>query len=86
PLALHVDRDAVLLQRAIGERRDAGGAILRLERGKDAAAIMFEKKGDIWTCHRKTPHHIEAGGIFAAARAQELAAGGHARKQFLDHD
>jgi hypothetical protein len=86
PFALEIDRDAVLGQRAVGEAGDALGAgfvTLDVER---LAPVMLDREGDVGPRHGEALHHVEAGGIFGARRAQELAARGDAGEQLLDAD
>ena len=47
-------------------------------------AVMLEREADLRPRHRQPLHDIEAGGIFAARRAQELAPRRHLGEQLLD--
>ena len=46
--------------------------------------IMLEREADLGPRHREAAHHIEAGGVFAARRAQELAPRRHPGEQLFD--
>ncbi len=47
---------------------------------------MLEGEADVGPGHGEPLHDVEAGGIFGALRAQELAAGGDPGEQGLDPD
>ena len=47
---------------------------------------MFERKADFGARHGEAADDIEAGGIFGARAAQELAACGHLGEKLLDPD
>ncbi len=83
-LALEVDRDAVPGEIAIGERGDALGTGLAALHREHAPSVMLDREGDVGPRHRQPLHDIEAGAIFGARRAQELAARRHAGEQLLD--
>ena len=81
-----VDGEAVFGEVAVGQRRDARRPVLVGLDRQGAAAVMFEGEADIGPGHGEPLHHVEAGAIFAALGAQELAAGGDAGEQILDGD
>ena len=45
---------------------------------------MLQREADIGACHGEPSHDIEAGGVFAARCAQELAARGNLREDLFD--
>ena len=59
------------------------GAVGRLDR-QAAAAVMIEAEGDVGPGHRQPLHRVEAGGIFGARAAQELAPRRHLVEQPFD--
>ena len=83
-LALEIDPDAVLRERAVGQRGDALGPGLAALHPERTPSVMLQRKGDVGPRHCEALHHVDARGIFCARRAQEFAACGHAREQPLD--
>ncbi len=84
PLALEIDRDAVVEQGAVGERRDARGPRLAALDAEHTAPVMLDREGQLGPRHRETLHHVEARGIFGSRRPQEFAPRRHALEQRLD--
>ena len=81
-----IDGEAVLRELAVGQRRDPGRAVLAGLDRQGAAAVMLEGEADVRPRHGEPLHDIEAGAIFAALGAQELAPGGNPGEQLLDGD
>ena len=85
-LALHIDRHRVVGERAIGERGDPVRLRLPPRHGQRPSPLVLDAEADIGTCHRQTTDDIDAGGIFRAARAEELPPRGYAREEVLGND
>ena len=85
PVAGAVDADPVALELVGQQLGDARRRLGGLQR-QDPPAVMIEGEADIAPRHRQPLHRIEAGGIFGARRAQELAPRGHLVEQPLDPD
>ncbi len=85
PVADAVDADAVPVELMAEQRRDPRRRLGRLQR-QDPPPVMVEGEGDIAPRHRQPLHRVEAGGIFGARRAQELAPRRHLVEQALDPD
>ena len=79
-----IDGDAVRGEIAIGEGGDPGGPVLARRDAQHAPPVMVEAEGDVRARHGEALHDIEAGGIFAADRTEELAACRHLREQIRD--
>ena len=77
--------DTILDQHSIRERRNARRLILSLHR-KRAPPVMLDRKANVGPRHRKTFYDIDASGIFAARRAEELAARRDFFEQPFDQD
>ena len=84
-VASAVDADAVTVELVAEQLGDPRRSIGGLER-QDSPAVMIEREPDVAPRHRQPLHRVEAGGIFGARAAQELAAGGHLVEQPLDPD
>jgi hypothetical protein len=76
-----IQRNTIFRQRAVGQRRHPFGARLPRRHGQRAAAVMLQREAHVRPRHRQAFHHIDAGGIFGAGGAEELAPGGHLREQ-----
>ena len=81
--APRIDADAVPIELMSQELGDPRRRVRRLQR-QDSAAVMLEAEGDVGPGHRKPLHGIEAGGIFGAGTAQELAPRRNLVEQRLD--
>jgi hypothetical protein len=81
-----VDGDAVLVEGAVGQSGDSGGTVLAGLDRQGPAALMLEGEADVGPGHCEPFHDVEAGGIFGALGAQELAAGRDPGEQLLDPD
>ena len=84
--ALIVDRQAVRRQLAGRQRRDPRRAVLAWLNAQRAPPVMLQGEADIGPRHGEPLHHVEAGGIFAPLRAQELAPRRDLAEQLLDGD
>ena len=71
--AFQIDDDAILRQLARHQLRHACRQFLARLDGKGAASVMFQHEADVGPGHGQAAHHVQAGGIFAASAAQELA-------------
>ena len=80
-----VDPQPVALQFAVEQRGDPRRGVRRLDR-QSSAPVMLEAEADIGARHREAPHGVEAGAIFGARAAQELAPRRHLVEQALDPD
>ena len=83
--ALEMYGDTILDQHSIRERRDARRLILSLRR-QSAPSIMFDRKANVGPRHREPFHDVDAGRIFAARRAEKLAARRDFFEQPFDQD
>ncbi len=87
-VAFEFDGDRIVLQLMRDDPRHAGRQLLTGLQIEDGAlgsiADGLERESNIGPRHREAADHVEAGGIFAAGRAQELAARGHLGEQLLD--
>src|SRR5690606_34534798 len=84
--AIEIDADTVGSKLAARQSCDPRETILPDLHVENAPPVMLKRKADLRPRHGKSADDIQAGGIFAAATAQEFAAGRNARKQVLDDD
>ena len=75
-----VDADPVPVELGAQQRRDPRRRARRLQR-QDPPPVMVEAEGDIAARHRQPLHRVEAGRIFGARAAQELAPRRHLVEQ-----
>jgi hypothetical protein len=81
---LEVDGDAIIGERAVDDLRDPRRQPFPVLQPENAPLAVIESEADVGPRHRQAPDHIEAGGILAARRAQELAARRDLGEQVLD--
>ena len=84
--ALQIDRHTILGQFARDDLGNAAGQSLARLYRQHPPSVMLEHEAHIGPGHRQSPDHIEAGGIFAARAAQELAPRRNLAEQVLDPD
>ena len=83
PVANAVDPQPVPLQIVAQQSCDTRRSVAGLQR-QDAAPVMIKGEGHVGPRHRQPPYRIEAGGIFRAGRAEELAPRRYLVEQPLD--
>ena len=83
---IQIDSDPIVLEFARDDLRHAVRQTFPALEAEDPAIAMIEGNRHIGPSHGKPLHHIEAGGIFAARRTQELAARGDLAEQVFDPD
>ena len=82
--AVHVDRDAVVLELARDQLRDAVGQPFPALQREDSPLAVIEADRHVGPRHGKPHDHVLAGGVFAPRRAQELAPRGDLAEQVFD--